>query len=191
MIPRSPQIRQAAGNLHGNPHDADDNVHSLSLSAFPFVAPHAVFLIIPERSTRAVHPSPTNLLRSSVLDFAVLRGSRRPRVGQMLNYCAVDGELVLRAGLLAGQRRRRLRDKGFEDGIDDGVVPALRLAVFVEGRGRERGFACIGADLSEACGGDGLRIERVSVLRLWARICAETYRIRCCHFGQGVVCLSE
>lgn len=63
----------------GDEHDADNDVHALILKALALPAPHAVLLIIPERSRCRVHTSPG--------------GSASAR--RVLNDRAVHGELVL------------------------------------------------------------------------------------------------
>lgn len=70
----------------------------------------------------------------------------------MLDYGGVDDELVL--GRAAGGLG--LGDEGFEDGIDNVVVPGLRGGVLVDAGGADGGVACVVADLAEAGCGDGL-----------------------------------
>ena len=48
--------------LDSNPHDRDDDIHSLSLASLVFMTPHPVFFVVPKRPARAVHAAPPELL---------------------------------------------------------------------------------------------------------------------------------
>lgn len=81
------------------------------------------------------------------------------RVAQVLYYRRIHDELVLGSGLLLLTAARSVGgfgDERFQDVVDDGVVPGLRLAVLVDGGGGDGGVAGVVADLAEAGGWDGL-----------------------------------
>ncbi len=68
----------------------------------------------------------------------------RSRIGEVLYDRTIYTEFIL--------VRRRFRggglgDQGFEDGVDDAVVPDGGLGVVVGGSGGEGGVACVVADL--------------------------------------------
>lgn len=129
--------------LHRDPHNADHNIHPLPLPSLILKTPHPILLIIPVRPTRTMHPPPPHLLlRVRAHTHAILPAF--PRVRQVLDDGAVDGEFVARGG---GVRAGGFGDEGFEDRVDDGVVPGFGRGVGVGGCGREGGVAGVGADL--------------------------------------------
>lgn len=72
----------------------------------------------------------------------------------MLDDGSVDDELVLgRLAFFLG--RLGFGDELLEDVADDGVVPLLRLGVFVGGGAADGGGTGVGADLLQTRGGDG------------------------------------
>ena len=97
-----------------------------------------------------MHPPSANLLALLLATSA--------RVAQVLYYRRVNDELVLGSGLLllAAGSVGGFGDERFQDVVDDGVVPCLRLAVFVDGGGGDGGVAGVVADLAEAGGWDRL-----------------------------------
>lgn len=50
------------GRLDGNPHDAHHNIHAFALATTVLVAPHAIFLVVPEGTASTVHAPPADLL---------------------------------------------------------------------------------------------------------------------------------
>jgi hypothetical protein len=91
----------------GNPHDADDDVHALGLTALVLVVPDAVLLGVPVCASGRVHSTATNGGgRGSCSSI----GSSRARVGQVLDDGGVYGELVLDLAL-------RFGDEGGQDGF--------------------------------------------------------------------------
>jgi hypothetical protein len=76
----------------GNPHDADDDVHALGLTALILVVPDAVLLSVPVCASGRVHSAAADgsggRSRSGI-------GASRAWVGQVLDDGGVYGELVL------------------------------------------------------------------------------------------------
>lgn len=90
-----------------------------------------------------MHAAPPDLLRRTVaLLLAFL-----PRVRQVLDDRAVDGELVP-AVVVVG--RGGLGDERLQDLVDDAVVPRGCAVVRVGGCAREGAGAGVGGDLREA-----------------------------------------
>lgn len=73
----------------------------------------------------------------------------------MLNDGSVDNELELWR-LVAGAA---LRNEGAQDGVDNVLVPCLRLGVLIHGGGGDGSVACVGADLTETSSGDGRLVQ--------------------------------
>lgn len=69
----------------------------------------------------------------------------------MLNNRRVDHEFILRRLIPIAA----LRDQRPQDGIDDVLIPGLRLGVLVDRGARDGGVAGVGADLAETGYGDG------------------------------------
>jgi hypothetical protein len=86
----------------GNPHDANDHVHALGLTALVLVVPDAVLFSVPVSTGCRVHTATTNGA-SGCGGCGV--GAGRTRIGQMLDDCRVDGELVLDFALCFGDER--------------------------------------------------------------------------------------
>lgn len=147
---------------NANPHDAHHNVHPLALPALVLETPHPVALVVPVRAARAVHAAAAHALLlpftlTLALNFCL--AARAPRIAQVLDDGAVDGELVAAAvdgGVRGLVRGGGFRDEGLQDGVDDGVVPGGGAVVLVGGCGREGGGAGVCGDLGEASGVEGL-----------------------------------
>ena len=92
----------------GNPHDADDNVHALGLTALVLVVPDAVLLGVPVCASGRVHSAAADGSGGSGGCSGV--GSSRTWVGQVLDDGGVYGKLVLDLAL-------GLRDESGQDGF--------------------------------------------------------------------------
>lgn len=172
--------------LDCNPHDADHDIHSLCLTSRPLETPHPILLVIPVCATRGVHASSPHRLGGRRFAASIgLRGGGG--VGEVLDDGAVDCKLVF--ALLVGRGGGGLGDEGFQDAVDDGVVPSLRLAVVVEGDGGEGGLAGVLADLFQASIGHGLWREglvqysilwEIGFVRTRTEFVAMMWRVRVC-----------
>lgn len=78
----------------GNPHDADDNVHALCLTALVLVVPDAVLLGVPVCAGGRVHATAADG-GSGVGGGCSGVGASRAWVGQVLDDGRVYSELVL------------------------------------------------------------------------------------------------
>jgi hypothetical protein len=76
----------------GNPHNADDNVHALGLTALVLVVPDAVLLGVPVCASGRVHSAAAD--GSGGGSCSGIRASRT-WVGQVLDDGGVYGKLVL------------------------------------------------------------------------------------------------
>lgn len=130
-------------SLHTDPHHTNNNIHPLALPALELVAPHPILLVVPVRPAGAVHAAPPDLLRRTVAFLLAFL----PRVRQVLDDRAVDGELVP-AVVVVG--RGGLGDERLQDLVDDAVVPRGCAVVRVSGCAREGAGAGVGGDLREA-----------------------------------------
>lgn len=85
-------------HLDGNPHDADNNIHALGLTALVLEAPHAVLVGVPVGARGRVHATSADLCR---LGRGGRVGAGGPGVGEVLDDGAVDGEFVGGLGVCA------------------------------------------------------------------------------------------
>lgn len=152
--------------LNGNPDEHDNHVEALALAAIELVGPHAVLLLVPVRTSRAVHSS------SADVGLAVGGGGlgaggnvRLLRLGLGTSAGLVQGgcgDEVLDDGAVAselegggsGALGGRLGDDSLQHGADNGRVPLLSLRMVVELGAADGVGAGISGNLLEAVEGD-------------------------------------
>lgn len=88
----SSSMAKVIGCSVGHPHDADDDVHALGLTAFVLVVPDTVLLGVPVCASGRVH---TTAADSGGGGSCSGIGASRTWVGQVLDDGGIHGELVL------------------------------------------------------------------------------------------------